>query len=220
MRVTLMNQRLKSNKNLSLYTQPTFNNMPVLSSRKYNQGMVYDHLTILQKIIESSLQVYPKVFVIRCDLRFPEGFPVEKTKGAMTRFNNALNYRIKRVGQRRTPSGRLPHKTDIRFFWCMEQNDSALPHYHYLLFLNADAFNNLGSFDLERDNMYSRIMTSWNSALGIAWNEQLVHFPSGGTFNLFRGQPYDDFFKYASYLCKVHSKNFSKESNTIGYSRI
>ena len=211
-----MQTRLRANKNLTLHVGSSYAGMPVLMIR---QGLVQDYLAKLHTTIENALQQHSRVLAVRFELLFKEGTPKHIVEGAISRFIDALKYQLSAASKVPTESGSMPHRTSFRYLWCRERHTSDLPHYHFLLLLNGNAYRAVGKFDIGLDNLYSRIVWAWNSALRLPQEVSYVSMTNGGTFLLERGKPYDALFKAGSYLCKAFTKEFSANGNSFGCSR-
>lgn len=91
-----------------------------------------------------------------------------------------------------------------------EVGQKGVPHYHLVIFVNHDAFNSLGKYELGRSNIYARLVEAWASALNIEDREALglveiprnAHYPV--TADDFNSQ--GDLFYRASYMAKAATK--------------
>jgi hypothetical protein len=114
------------------------------------------------------------------------------------------------------------HDTRVRYVWAREEGQHGVPHYHGLILVNAYAFNSLGRFDSEFDNMARRLQSAWASALGISFEAAtgLVETPMNATYEMTRddlsGQ--HDLFRRACYLCKAATKVYGDWVHAFGAS--
>lgn len=53
------------------------------------------------------------------------------------------------------------HDTEVRFSWVREVGVDGSFHYHFVFYLNRDAFNTLGSFRATSGNLYTRLVEAW-----------------------------------------------------------
>lgn len=89
-----------------------------------------DIIQRIQSCFQTAIQSHCKVFAVRLDIRFPQGFVHDGTNSAIS----ALLHRLKAHYDY--------HKIDCRYVWAREQNISAAPHYHLLLLLNGSNIQN------------------------------------------------------------------------------
>jgi hypothetical protein len=211
-----MQTRLRANKNLTLHTKPMYAGMPVLVIR---EGLIEDYLAKLHTTIENALQQHSRVLAIRFELLFKEGTPEHIIEGAISRFIEALKYQLNAASMVPTKSGAMPHSTSFRYAWAREKHTSDLPHYHFLLLLSGNAYRAVGNYEMGLDNLYSRIVWAWNSAIKEPQVASYVSMTSGGTFLLERDESYDALFEAGSYLCKAYTKEFSAHGDSFGCSR-
>lgn len=209
------------NRNLHLYFQPTYNNMPV---NQYQGPLIEEYLSRLDATIQSALKAHRRVVLIRVDLRLPlsESFPpVEPNRSYMTRFLASLTARIENKGKRTRAQGKRWHDTEIKYAWCKEFSAEHRDHYHVAILLNGDTFRGLGSFDLLDDSLYTLIIKAWASALGIDLPSAvgLAHFADRGATIIKRGEPYDEVFYWLSYFAKSSSKSWGDGKRAFDCSR-
>ncbi|MBB4864034.1 hypothetical protein HNP46_002894 [Pseudomonas nitritireducens] len=216
-------KRHPDNTNLHLHYESKYNGLPVMQE---HAPLIREYLQILQRITERSLADHREVFAVRFDLQFPE---VEftpwhwMTNEVISRFVESLEERIQNARKKAAVDNKKAHKTTVRWMWVKEYGDDssrANPHYHCLLLLNRDAFNALGKFDLERDNLYSRLVSAWASALGVEdWQAMgMVHIPTNACYSI-TTEGYSGYFYRMSYLCKARSKVYGNGQHACGYSR-
>ena len=184
---------------------------------------VRSYLNKIIDVMNSSLDRHPRTFAVRFDLRFPVDLKVPPEYRLVDLFISSLKSKIhharRRAGRR---NGTYTHQTEAKYVWAREVGDKGRPHYHFVIFLNRDAFNSLGKFKLGKDNLYSRIVEAWASALGIADEDAigLPHFPGNATFKI-KADDLDSqncFFKRASYIAKEATKVIGRR-HSFGGSR-
>lgn len=75
------------------------------------------------------------------------------------------------------------HGSNVRHIWGREYGEKGMaggkPHLQFTLLLNHDAYFDLGNFQSEQENIYSRICTAWARALVLNWDQAygFVEFP-------------------------------------------
>jgi hypothetical protein len=192
----------------------------------YQYQHIPSYLSIFGRVLHQQFECNNRVTCIRLDLRFPNNFHNEDPK-VISRFIDAFKARLSAWKLQRIKLGKQPHPLGFTYVWVREQNDSHNWHYHLVLFFNKDAFAHLGSFDLNRDNMYSRIVSSWSSAINMddIDMKSSVQFPHNSVRYLdsnsaeFYGQ-LNSFWQQFTYLAKVATKDFKDGFRNIGYSRM
>lgn len=215
--------RHQENNNLTLYYESHYLGLPVQTAAG---PLVLEYLGVLKHVIDLSLLDYGRVFAFRCDLRFPEGtyhlYP--DSNQVIERFFASFKAKIKHNRQKARKANPNAHDTVVRYVWCRELGKHGVPHYHLVILMNNDAFCTLGLFDLDRNNLYTRIHEAWGSALGIAAHNVmgLVEFPKNPFYLLQRSDPNTvaEFFFRASYLCKADTKHYGNGIHGFGASRL
>lgn len=216
-------KRHPQNTNLHLHYESQYNGLPVMH---LHAPLIREYLQALQRITERSLADHREVFAVRFDLRFPD---VEftpwpwMTNEVISRFVEYLEDRIQTARKKAAICNSKAHKTTVRWMWVKEYGDESgqmKPHYHCLVLLNRDAFNALGKFELGRDNLYSRLVGAWASALGVeGWQGMgLVQIPENACYSI-TAEGYSAYFYRMSYLCKARNKVYGDGQHACGYSR-
>lgn len=212
---------LNINKNQQLTWAKYFDAMPVM----YEHGpFITEYLHALRAVIDRAMTDYPRVFACRFDLHLPDHHMADGTyssNAAVSRFVASLKAKIEHNRQSR--QGDWVHDTRVRYFWVREIGETGRVHYHFVVLLNADAFNWLGSYASDRDNTSNRIREAWASALNIPVNiaKPLVHFPESPSYQLKRDEPGSiaAFFHRSSYMCKAKTKQYGDGHHGYGCSR-
>lgn len=209
-------------RNHHLHYDGVYNSMPVMNG---NYHMVDEYLAALNAVMASALNQYRKVFAFRFDLRLHEGVDASHdhfSNSVVSRFVDSLKAKIRYNRESAAKSGGS-HGTKVRYFWVREVGASERVHYHFVVLLNGDAFNCLGSYQASSGNMANRIFEAWASAQGLANAnaKPLVHFPENPSYILLRDDPksIDAFFRRASYLCKAMTKQYGFGHHGYGASR-
>lgn len=222
-----MNQRLKENKNLTVYQAPNYEGLLIKPKYEY----VKEYLSRCLRVLDKSLQAYNRLVILRFDLRFPSlgdvtDSPTFDIENSISLFFRNLKQELKVNTQNRLLAGGRVYSNQLRYVWARERDSSYYPHYHVCIFLNNDMYPGLGSFSGAEENMAARIKRSWYKALSIELHGkgELVHFskfPSrrinrnSGSFLLDKS----DFFESLSYLAKVNTKEFGVNQRSFGSSQ-
>lgn len=196
----------------NLISGKEFKEMPILSS----YAPFYEsYLDSIYRVMYQSLEAHPRTTAFRFELHLPIDLYVNIDR-LTERFVASLKSKLKHARvQSNNPSA---HGTDVRYVWALEYSQTERMHYHFILFLNRDAYRSFGLFEEGRKNIYNRIVEAWASALGIKLfkNAQgLVYIPDNPVYALSKNlqENIDSFFYRASYLAKVDTKmNGSRHS--------
>jgi len=212
------------NTNIQLHYQHTFNHYPV----QVNKGpLAESYLQSMENTFHHALSTHPRTLGIRLDLHLPDDIEFIQTastsNGFIQKFIASLKAKIKHDREMTAKEHGYAHPCEVRFVWAREVGGCLKPHYHVVLLLNADAYCTLGLFELNRQNMFNRIVQAWASALGLSApdTQTLVHFPHSATYRLSHQdhEGLKKFFLRCSYLCKVATKQYHDGLHAFGYSR-
>ena len=196
-------------------------NLLAAAEQRYGSVSPY-YLTKLSQVITSCLDIHPRVFAVRVDLRLPQtnwqGEPdiplcfSRSDSAVITRFFAALKSQLVVDHYRK---GRRGEPTFPAYIWVREQDSSASQHYHVVLLFNKDIYAYLGAYhNAATDNMAIRIQRAWCSALGLFYPDyaSLVHFPQNPVYVFDRraatvhSPVYREFLLRAAYLAKTRTK--------------
>lgn len=217
-----MNKVMQSNQSRGkLVLGDQFEQYPIIHSRG---PMVERYLNTLQRVLDNSLDDHPRTFAFRVDLRMPSYSLDYDDNRLMERFIASLKKKLKhnREMARKAANGWVPD-TRVRYVWAREMVDAGKPHFHFMIFVNRDAFHKLGIYELGRDNMYNRLIQAWASALSLNAEQAfgLVHIPANAMYELnadfFQSQ--NEAFFRASYFAKFQTKSYGAGRHTFGGSR-
>ncbi|MBV7315420.1 inovirus Gp2 family protein [Shewanella sp. NIFS-20-20] len=182
---------------------------------------VENYLSVLYKVIQQQLACNNRITCLRIDLHFPDNIHYQDS-ACISRFIDAFKVRLNTWKSQRNQH----HPLGFSYVWVRERARSHNWHYHLVLFFNKDAFAHIGAFDLNRDNMYSRIVGAWSSAIGMLDIEvkASVHIPQNAICYLDRNSidchsQLDSFWQRFTYLAKVATKDINDGNRNIGYSR-
>lgn len=185
----------------------------------------------IQDTITKALNDYPRVMVLRVDLRLPEieTGSYKNDSGIVTRFIVSLKAQIEADLLKKCHAGKRVHPCRVRYIWAREFNNYGKKHYHVALLFNREAYAYPGSYtsaDGEyTHNLAMMIMEAWVRALGLntVVNHQqyypLVEFPKDCYYHLSRNsknftKQHSDITNRVNYLAKDFSKdNFDGQRN-------
>lgn len=163
-------------------------------------------------VLDDALEVHPRTFAVRFDLRIPQTHRNSGEDKLINRFMNSLRAKIawsRRRAAKTAMKGRV-HKTDVHYIWAREVGQRGRPHYHFAVLFNRDAYRVIGKYEVGRDNLYSRILEAWASALRMDVEDAvgLVHVPRNATYEIGADdqESQDDFFYRVSYMAKSATK--------------
>ena len=213
------------NTNLRLHTSNHFEGLPTL---EHKGPYISEYLTALRNTITRSLACHTRVYAFRVDLRLPadkselrdEAF----TNAVIQRFIESFKAKIKHNRAIARLTNTATHGSQVRYVWARELGQHGMPHYHMAIFLNHDAYNSLGKFEVGRENNYNRLVEAWASALRLPVERVtgLVHIPDNASYRIdrFDRQSQEAFFRRVSYICKAATKAYGDGQHGFGYSRI
>ena len=209
-------KRLKLNKNLSLVYGDQYDGLPIYNSP---EGLVREYLDRTIGVLDNALMDYANVYAFRVDINFPSNWLLtEDQAGAyIDSFIRNFRYRI------RTNNRSIKYPTVLRYIATREYTLEGKIHYHFMFFVNKNSYHTLGRYNLNHDNLYTRLVKSYASALKIEPCEAvgLVHIPMHAGAHVKR----KDFVSFsrvvfrASYLCKAYSKQYGNRKHSLLSSR-
>ncbi|HFD4028179.1 inovirus Gp2 family protein [Vibrio parahaemolyticus] len=213
-----MHKILFTNPNLSLFESDNYNSMPVLTT--YGP-FAKQYLERTKDVFDKTLEEYPRVYVLRFDLRFPQGY-FTNDSDHISKFIESLKAKMDSDLNRKNKRGMC----NLRYVWAKEQDTSDNPHYHVAIFLNKDVYFTHGRINADEGNLSAIIHQAWASSLGLSNHEVVgcVHFPKHCGYwvdknSMFFNGQYNDCFQRLSYLAKVETKVFQCGLKNFGSSR-
>ena len=210
------------NTNQSIHNDAKFNDFDVLN---HVGCLINNHLQRTYECLQRALEKYNRVCVIRFDLYVPEDCYHHAISGnqLIGAFIASLRAKIAYSQRRSRALGNRVHETDVDYIWCREVSTQGRLHYHVAILLNHNAYAFIGRFNLESNNLYSRIHQAWASALAIYSEDILgyVHIPRNPFYEVIREDfsSINEAFKRLSYFSKQDSKEYSRGFHTFGCSR-
>lgn len=190
----------------------------------------------IQDTITKALNDYPRVMVLRIDLRLPEieAGSYNSDSKIVTHFAVSLKAQIEADLLKKCNAGKRVHSSHVRYIWAREFNEYGKKHYHVALLFNREAYAYPGSYtstDGEYPhNLAMMIMEAWVRALGLntVVNHQqyypLVEFPANCYYHLSKNSPdfttqYEAVTTRINYLAKEYSKDYSDGQRSFGCSQ-
>lgn len=199
--------------------EDVFDGLQILPSRDDTEGKFIDILEKQKELMEFAIANHSKVMQIRFDLHYPSDGFILPSSDDISIFSYNLSRRLKRMVI-------ATHRVDPLYLWVREIHDSSFSHYHFLLWINANAIKN-------KFTVFDMANKIWKNTLKTN-EEGLVHY----CLNKKRDPEYDngividknkeDFsmkrdvaFRSGSYLAKTFSKDgLDKHAWRYGYSRL
>ena len=186
-------------------------------------GYVFEprYLETIKKVTDRHLCSSKRLVCFRFDLHFHHDQNYNDPT-VISRFIEAFKSRLKVWDSKRKSTSSIR----FGFIWCREQAAGANWHYHVAFFFNMNAVSCWGKLELDRENLYCRILNAWASALNDNPHNVvgLVHTCKNGTYHLEQSNPnfsmvYSDLMKRLSYLAKVKTKQIGDGYRHFGCSQ-
>lgn len=187
-------------------------------------GFNENHLTRTYHCMLDALAEYSRVCMMRFDLHVPSDYYCHDLthNDLLARFFASLKAKISHAQKKAAKLGVRIHKTRLRYVWCREMSTSQGHHYHVAIFLNHDAFAFMGRYDTSHDNMYTRIRSAWDSALGAGTRcrSGAIHIPENAVYKIVQGDhgSFNAAFCRLSYLAKLDTKTPHNAYHVFGAS--
>ncbi|MBN3003735.1 inovirus Gp2 family protein [Chromobacterium alkanivorans] len=215
--------RNAANTNQTLFYQPHFNNLPVMTDKG---PLITEYLAGLQQAMHAALADYNRVFAFRVDIRFPDdlmSYEIYNSNEVIQRFLASFIAKINHARKVSAANYGRSHPCVVRYAWAREVGHDGKPHYHLVFLLNNDAYCTVGKYEQGRENIFNRLEGALASALRVSVEQVagLVEIPRQSSYCLLRNDPctWGDFFYRASYLTKVATKYFGNGLHAFGYSQ-
>lgn len=190
----------------------------------------------IQHTLDKALQEYPRLFVLRVDLRLPDTDTTacNTDSSLITRFIASLKSQIFADLLKRHNEGKRIHPSRIRYIWAREFNESGKKHYHVTLLLNREAYAYPGRYTAINGryshNLALMVMEAWVRALGLHTVENhtqyyaLTEFPEKCYYHLSRNsdkftEQHTAITNRVNYLAKEHSKDNTDGQRNFGCSQ-
>ncbi|HCG9469101.1 TPA: inovirus Gp2 family protein [Vibrio parahaemolyticus] len=212
------------NNNIDNACKLHINGMP-LSFNTNRGGLEPKYLRRTKQTFDYALSQYPRTRLMRFDLHYPDGYPINGVTGKqITKFQESFKAIMCAYLKRKKHN----RHSKPRFIWCKEIANSAYPHYHVAVLLNGDVFQGVGPYDgLTSQYVSGMIAKAWASATGLSVEQasSVSVFSDNGTYEInkrldeeaFYNQ-YNQAFYRVSYFAKKESKH-PGIGQCFGYSR-
>ncbi|TOJ24067.1 inovirus Gp2 family protein [Vibrio parahaemolyticus] len=209
------------NNNINNACKLHINGMP-LSFNTSKGALEPKYLRKTKKTFDYALSQYPRTRLMRFDLHYPDGYPVNGVTGKqITKFQESFKAIMCAYLKRKKHN----RHSQPRFIWCREIVTSVHPHYHVAVLLNGDVFQGIGPYDdLTGEYVSGMVAKAWASAIGITVGQAsgAIFFPNNGTYEInkrldtetFYNQ-YNQAFYRVSYLAKLESKPFGDKGKNF-----
>lgn len=115
--------------------EDVFDGLQILPSRDETEVKFIDILDKQKELMEFALANHSKVMQIRFDLHYSSDGSILPSSNDISDFSYNLSRRLKRMVI-------ATHRVDPLYLWVREIHDSSFPHYHFLLWINANAIKN------------------------------------------------------------------------------
>lgn len=199
--------------------EDVFDGLQILPSRDETEVKFIDILDKQKELMEFALANHSKVMQIRFDLHYPYDGSILPSSNDISDFSYNLSRRLKRMVI-------ATHRVDPLYLWVREIHDSSFPHYHFLLWINANAIKNKFTiFDIANEAWKNTLKTNEDGLVHYCLNKKrdpeydngIIIDRNKDGFSLKR----DAAFRSGSYLAKTFSKDgLEKHAWRYGYSRL
>ena len=199
--------------------EDVFDGLQILPSRDETEVKFIDILEKQKELMEFALASHNKVMQIRFDLHYPSDGSILPFPEHISDFSYNLSRRLKRMVI-------ATHRVDPLYLWVREIHDSSFPHYHFLLWINANAIKNKFTiFDIANEAWKNTLKTNEDGLVHYCLNKKREpEYDNGIIIDINK----DDFslkrdaaFRSGRYLAKTFSKDgLDKHAWRYGYSRL
>lgn len=222
-----MSTRHTSNTNLTVISNGQYQGLNV-----YPRPLSAEYLNATLQTLQAALSEHPRTFMVRFDLHLPQlnfrDSPVVYDSTVISKFFKSLTAKIQHDRLIKCREGKRVHPCTLRYIWARERADADTDHYHIAIFLNNDAYSHLGNFNRSGQNLSTKIVEAWASALGLDdfSTRHLVHFPEDTpVYYINRNannypQTFASAFFRLSYFAKLETKHYGHRTRSFGYSRV
>ena len=196
-----------------------FDGLQILPSRDETEVKFIDILEKQKELMEFALANHSKIMQIRFDLHYPSDSSIIPSSDDISVFSYNLSRRLRRKVI-------ATHKIAPLYLWVREIHDSSFPHYHFILWINANAIKNKFTiFDIANKIWKNTLKTNEEGLVYYCLNKRrdpdydngIVIDRNKEDFSMKR----DVSFRSGSYLAKTFSKyGLDKHAWRYGYSRL
>lgn len=196
-----------------------FNGLQILPPRDDTGGKFIDILRKQKELMEFAIANHSKVMQIRFDLHYPSDGSILHSPDHISDFSYNISRRLKRMVI-------ATHRVAPLYLWVREIHDSSFPHYHFLLWINANAIKNKFTiFNITNETWKNILKTNENGLVHYCLSDKREPEYDNG---IVIDRNKEDFsmkryvaFRSGSYLAKTYSKDgLDKHAWRYGYSRL
>lgn len=196
-----------------------FDGLQILPSRDETEVKFIDILKKQKELMEFAIANHNKIMQIRFDLHYPsDGFILPSSDDI-----SVFSYNFSRKLRRKVIA---THKVDPFYLWVREIHGSSFPHYHFLIWINANAIKNKFTiFDIANETWKNTLKTNEDGLVHYCLNKKRdPEYDNGIIIDRNKDDFYlkrDAAFRSGSYLAKTFSKDgLEKHAWRYGYSRL
>lgn len=205
--------------------------------RAINPDVNYFYLKRINDVIGNALAEFPRLYVFRADLRFPNlpGDTVDaptcfinNDDSVITRFFESFKAQIRAEERRRHKAELRVFPQRVRYVWVREQGEGNYQHYHVLILLNKDAVMSLGNIIKCNNGIAKKIHKAWCSAINIPEDAitGLAYYPTKCMYYLIREEyrlpdnaPVNELLHRVAYMAKENTKLTNQGYRVFGCSQ-
>ena len=193
-----------------------FKNLEILL---YPSGMYVDILECQYSLMTYALQKHSKVMQVRFDLHYPSDGSIIPNDGDISTFSYNFSRRLSRMCI-------SSHRLDPYYLWAREMAGAIYPHYHFLVWINANAIQHMYTIFKIATVVWDNILNANKSSLvHHCLNKNRNHKYYNGIIIDRNSDEYgyslQEAFRSGSYLSKVDTKdNLNKFERKFGHSKI
>lgn len=198
------------------------------------------YLEININVMKQAISRHRRTFVAMFILRFPYGYPLAPN-GCISRFFKSLKAQIAADLNARQRETNRYLTCDLNYLWARELADADNCHFHVAIFLNHDAYHQVGRYSLPENpfhefsfspirpralSLFERISRAWAGAIGLREEQAigLVEHLKNGEYRLDESHEefafqYFDLFRRLSYFAKIRTKDYGGGADCYGSSR-
>jgi hypothetical protein len=202
-----------SNNNLTVFTEEVFQGYTV--NQRYT--LAEEYLLRLSNLMDRTLEDWGRVMLFHATLKFPSGYKdidtPDNQEGCISRFIESFKAKLKADYAKKIKNSKTAYQPKVHYAWARERDSSLNDHFHVFIFLNGDAYRQLGVPYSGRPNTATRVIDSWRSAIKLERFDVrgLVHFTNSVCISR-NSRDYlnqcDKAFFWLSYLAKIETKQF------------
>ncbi|HFG2012639.1 TPA: inovirus Gp2 family protein [Vibrio cholerae] len=201
----------------------TFNGKPLYY---FEDGLVLEYLEEIDRVLNESLNQYPRIFAVHINLNLPSDFGGDYLTVFAHFFRILESETNELCKDKYTDRTYRYQQTVIRYIWT-KASESASQHHHLILLFDRDIFQNLGT---GREGwgrfLYKKVRKTWDRMVEAYYNHPcsgLAYSPTNEGFELFSDTEtfllqLNEFFYRISCLAKPIANRNDHFNNSFGCS--